>query len=85
MQGLSLSTEGAEASDGKDADSTEKNAGGTTGTGGAGGMSFGKWVAALTLSVTLSGILLMSAGAGFVYYFRRNWRRWGEEMVDDED
>ena len=85
VQGLSLSTEGAEASDGKDADSTEKNAGGTTGTGGAGGMSFGKWVVALTLSLTLSGILLMSAGAGFVYYFRRNWRRWGEEMVDDED
>ena len=27
----------------------------------------------------------MAAGAGVVYYFRRNWRRWGEEMEDDEE
>ena len=84
-QGLNLSTEGADASAANDTGNTEKNVGETTGAGGGGEMSFGKWILVLTLSVTLSGLLLMSVGAGLVYYFRRNWRRWGEEMADDED
>lgn len=84
-QGLSLSTEGADASAVNDSGNIEKDMDGTTGADSNGEMSFGKWIFALTLSMTLSGLLLMSAGAGFVYYFRRNWRRWGEEMADDED
>ncbi len=33
---------------------------------------------------TFSGLILMGAAAGIVYFFRRNWRRWGGGE-DDED
>ncbi|HCT90415.1 MAG TPA: hypothetical protein DF613_03380 [Lachnospiraceae bacterium] len=84
-QGLSLSTEGADVPTANDPGSTEEDVGETAGAGGNGEMSFGKWILVLTLSATMSGLLLMAAGAGLAYYFRRNWRRWGEEMADDED
>lgn len=48
-------------------------------------MTMAKWVIVLTISITLSGLVLIAAGAGVTYYFRRNWRRWGEEMEDDEE
>ncbi len=79
-QGLSLSTAGAGA-----LDSTETDGSNTIEGSGTREMSLGKWILVLTLSMTLSGLLLMSAGAGLVYYFRRNWFRWGEEMEDDKD
>lgn len=80
VQGLSLSTAGADA-----LDSIETNRSNTIEGSGTGEMSLGKWILVLTLSMTLSGLLLMSAGAGLVYYFRRNWFRWGEEMEDDKE
>lgn len=45
-------------------------------------------VVAAAVSVTISGLILMTAAAGFVYYFRKNWRRWGgydDEEYDDEE
>ena len=48
-------------------------------------MTMLKWFIVISLSMTLSGLILIAAGAGVVYYFKRNWRRWGEEMEDDED
>lgn len=45
-------------------------------------------IAAVTVSLTISGLILMAAAAGIVYYFRKNWRRWGgydEEEDDDEE
>lgn len=81
-QGLSLSTAGeAASSDGSDSDGAEQDADGT----GSGEMSMAKWILVLTCSMTISGFLFLAAGAGLVYYFRRNWHRWGEEMIDDED
>ncbi|MBU5477749.1 NEAT domain-containing protein [Eubacterium sp. MSJ-13] len=96
-QGLSLSTEDESKENGSDP-SGSQNAGAsetaydgnsiqTTGSnnGKSGNMTMAKWVVVLTISITLSGLVIIAAGAGMVYYFRRNWRRWGEEMEDDEE
>lgn len=72
-QGLSLST----ASE-VETESTQMTQTVSTGT-----MSMGQWIVALTISLTLSGLILLGAAAGLVYYFRRNWNRWGGE--DDEE
>lgn len=94
-QGLSLSTESKE--NGSDASGSQGNGVSETASDGNGtqtagrnngkseNMTMTKWVIVLTISITLSGLVLMAAGAGVVYYFRRNWRRWGEEMEDDEE
>ena len=89
-QGLSLSTESKE--NGSDVSETAEAASDGNSTQTAGGnnsksedMTMAKWVIVLTISITLSGLVLIAAGAGVVYYFRRNWRRWGEEMEDDEE
>lgn len=92
-QGLSLSTEskenGSDVSGSQDAGVSETASDGN-GTQTAGGnnsksedMTMAKWVIVLTISITLSGLVLIAAGV--TYYFRRNWRRWGEEMEDDEE
>lgn len=89
-QGLSLSTESKE--NGSDVSETAEAASDGNSTQTAGGnnsksedMTMAKWVIVLTISITLSGLVLIAAGAGVTYYFRRNWRRWGEEMEDDEE
>lgn len=89
-QGLSLSTESKE--NGSDVSETAEAASDGNSTQTAGGnnsksedMTMAKWVMVLTISITLSGLVLIAAGAGVTYYFRRNWRRWGEEMEDDEE
>ena len=89
-QGLSLSTESKE--NGSDVSETAEAASDENSTQTAGGnnsksedMTMAKWVIVLTISITLSGLVLIAAGAGVTYYFRRNWRRWGEEMEDDEE
>lgn len=94
-QGLSLSTEskenGSDVSGSQDTGVSETASDGNS-TQTAGGnnsksedMTMAKWVIVLTISITLSGLVLIAAGAGVAYYFRRNWRRWGEEMEDDEE
>lgn len=72
-QGLSLSTAptGAAMAESPDA----------AGSGLTGGTLF----LALTASLTVSGLILLGAAAGIVYYFRRNWHRWGGEDYEDED
>ena len=39
----------------------------------------------LLVAVTISGLILMGAAALIVYFFRKNWRRWGGGYDDDED
>ena len=68
-QGLSLSTEG------------EGTAAGAETSAGVSGTR----VAELTLSLTLSGLILLAAGSAVVFVFHKNWKRWGEGYEDDED
>lgn len=42
----------------------------------------GKGIVILTTSISLSGLILLAAGAGIVYYYRKNWSRWSD--YDDE-
>lgn len=67
--GLSLSTEREQTLD----------SAGSTGTDAAG------QVAVITTSITISGLILLAAGALTVYYFRKNWRRWGGADDDDDE
>ena len=40
----------------------------------------------LGMTIVISGLILILAAALVVWYFRRNWRRWGgEDDYDDED
>ena len=69
-EGLSLST----AKDGEAA---------ADGDGGGGG-SHGSLIFEIALAVVISGLILIGAAAGVVYYFHRNWKRWGGADDDDE-
>ena len=73
VKGLSLSTESSkkESKDTGEESSNMAEAG------------IGKIAVALTLSMTISGLILIAAGAAVVYMFRKNWKKWGGE--DDED
>lgn len=85
-QGLSLSVTGkvadTEKTAGEAAEIQERNPGGGSA---AEQMTVGKWILVMIVSLTVSGLLLMGAGAGLVYYFRRNWNRWGEAFDDDKE
>lgn len=48
------------------------------------GSDKGSTAFAVGAAVTLSGLILMGAASGIVYFFRRNWRRWGGGEDDDE-
>lgn len=37
----------------------------------------GDTVLALTAAITISGLILLAVLAGIVYYYRKNWNRWG--------
>ena len=73
VKGLSLSTESSkkESKDTGEESSNMAEAG------------IGKIAVALTLSMTISGLILIAAGAAVVYLFRKNWKKWGGE--EDED
>ena len=73
VKGLSLSTESSkkESKDTGEESSNMAEAG------------IGKIAVALTLSLTISGLILIAAGAAVVYLFRKNWKKWGGE--EDED
>lgn len=74
-QGLSLST--APKTTSKKKSSSEK--------------STGTWILILTVSMTLSGLILLGVAAAIVYYFRKNWEQWGgdrdeyDEIYNDEN
>ena len=67
-QGLSLST----------AEDAETKTSGSSGT------SMGQQIAVLVISITIAGLILLFVGAGIVYFFRKNWYRWGGGEDDDE-
>lgn len=67
--GLSLSTEREQ----------EPDRAGNAGTDAAGQVTI------ITASITISGLILLAAGALTVYYFRKNWRRWGGADDDDDE
>lgn len=73
VKGLSLSTESSkkESKDTGEESSNMAEAG------------IGKIAVALALSMTISGLILIVAGAAVVYLFRKNWKKWGGE--EDED
>lgn len=73
VKGLSLSTESSkkESKDTGEESSNMAEAG------------IGKIAVALTLSMTISGLILIAAGAAVVYLFRKNWKKWGGE--EDEN
>lgn len=71
-QGLSLSTAS------KDSSTTKETAGEES------SISLNPYVL-LGLTITISGLILIFAGALVVWYFHRNWRRWSGEDDDDDD
>ena len=48
------------------------------------GSSGGSGVFAMGAAVTVSGLILMGTAAVIVYFFRKNWKRWGGGYDDDE-
>lgn len=68
-EGLSLSTAGETANSDIDEGITA---------------SSGNRIFQVALAVTVSGLILIGAGAGVIYFFRKNWRRWGGADDDEE-
>lgn len=74
-QGLSLST--APKTTTKKKTSSEK--------------SVGTWILILMVSMTFSGLVLLGVAAMIVYYYRKNWDKWGgdqdeyDEIYNDEN
>lgn len=68
-EGLSLST----AKDGtSDSDSDSGNT------------SSGNRIFQIVLAVVVTGLILLGAVSGVIYFFRKNWKRWGGAEDDDE-
>ena len=68
-EGLSLSTAKDGASD-SDSDS--------------GNSSSGNRIFQIALAVVVTGLILLGAVSGLIYFFRKNWKRWGGAEDDDE-
>lgn len=45
----------------------------------------GSRIAEYIISRTLTGLILLAAGSGVVYLFRKNWKKWGGGYEDDSD
>jgi len=73
VQGLALST-ASEISDTEQAERSEED---------NSAMTPGKWILVLTVSMTLSGLILMAAGTGIFLFLQKHGELWkGDE--DDE-
>lgn len=68
-EGLSLST----AKDGTSASDSD-----------SGNTSSGNRIFQIALAVVVTGLILLGAVSGVIYFFRKNWRRWGGAQDDDE-
>ena len=68
--GLSLSTA-------TDVEDTEENAGNNT-------ENSSNRIFQIALAVVISGLILIGVTAAVVYFFRKNWKRWGGAEDDDE-
>lgn len=62
--------------------STETDEGGTK-EAKAGSTSSGNHVFQIAMAVVVSGLILLGAVAGVIYFFRRNWQRWGGAKDDE--
>lgn len=51
----------------------------------AAGTSGGSSALAVGAAITISGLILMGVAAVIVYFFRKNWKRWGGGYDDDEN
>lgn len=47
--------------------------------------STGTWILILTVSMTLSGLILLGVVAAIVYYYRKNWERWGADKDEYDE
>lgn len=47
--------------------------------------STGTWILILTVSMILSGLILLFVAAGIVYYYRKNWERWGADQDEYDE
>lgn len=47
--------------------------------------SVGTWIFILTVSMTLSGLILLGVAAGIVYYYRKNWNRWSDDQDEYDE
>ena len=70
-EGLSLSTA-------QDVSDEENASADTARTSGSSAFQIG-------LAITIAGLILIAVAAGVVYFFRRNWRRWGGCEDDEEE
>lgn len=68
-EGLSLST----AKDGTSASDSD-----------SGNTSSGNRIFQIALAVVVTGLILLGAVSGVIYFFRKNWKRWGGAQDDDE-
>ena len=67
--GLSLSTADDAEDTGADAASTDNS---------------GSRIFQIALAVVISGLILIGVAAAVVYFFRKNWNRWGGAQDDEE-
>lgn len=47
--------------------------------------SVGTWIFILTVSMTLSGLILLGVAAGIAYYYRKNWNRWSDDQDEYDE
>lgn len=47
--------------------------------------STGTWILILTVSMILSGLILLGVAAAIVYYYRKNWDRWGTDKDEYDE
>ena len=74
VQGLALST----ASEISNTEQAESDAADTS------AMTPGKWILVLTVSMTLSGLILMAAGTGIFLFLQKHRELWKGDEEDDE-
>ena len=70
------SSEGLSLSTAADAEDVETNADNTENS--------GNRIFQIALAVVISGLILIGVAAAVVYFFRKNWNRWGGAQDDDE-
>ncbi len=73
-EGLSLSTAAGTSKAGSGTDTSDDDT----------ASSGGNRVFQIALAVAVDGLILIGVTAAVVYFFRRNWRRWGGEDDDEE-
>ena len=39
----------------------------------------------ITISITISGLILLGVAAAIVYYYRKNWEKWGGDQDEYDE